>query len=68
MTAAQVLVLIALLVIAIVVDVLAWRHVFLDWEKMRLRIDAQDREIARLNRVLEIHGKRLVELGEWDHK
>jgi len=64
MTAAQVLVLITLLVIAIVVDVLAWRHVFLDWEKMRLRIDRQDRELGRLNRALNLHGSRLYKIKE----
>jgi len=62
MTAAQVLVLIALLVISIIIDIIAWRHVFRGWDAMRLRIDAQDREITRLERTVIAHNKSIAEL------
>jgi hypothetical protein len=54
--------------IALVVDVIMWRISLRADETMIYRIGLQDKEIARLNRVLEIHGKRLVELGERGEK
>lgn len=48
---------------AIVIDILAWRHVFRGWDAMRLHIDAQDREITRLDRTIVAHSKSISALN-----
>jgi cell division protein FtsL len=57
-------VLYALVIVAIVINAYAWRQVSFEVSELQKHINKQHTKISRITFIQQLHGRRLVELGD----